>query len=95
MIGTLLASLGLLISGGLAIGGYFKTRQFVREKLRFVDMAHKPAMPLVAGAVTWIAASAVAGPLPLVGWVTALAIGAGVGLGVKHGSNDSKRLPGF
>ncbi len=95
MIGTLLASLGLLISGGLAIGGYIKTRQFVRQRLRFVEAAHKPFAPLVAGAITWIAASAVAGPLPLVGWITALGVGAGVGLGVKHGAQDSKRLPGF
>ena len=85
----------LAILGALGIGGYFKTRQFVRRKLRFVQVVHKPGVPLVTGAVTALAAAAIAGPLPLVSWLTAVGLGAGVGLGVKHGSQDSKRLPGF
>lgn len=85
----------LAILGALGIGGYIKTRQFVRRRLRFVEATHKPGVPLIAGAVTALVAAAVAGPLPLVSWVTAVGLGTGVGLGVKHGSQDSKRLPGF
>ncbi len=88
-------TIGLIVSGALALGGYIKTRQFVRRRLRFVEAAHRPAAPVVVGAITALAAGAVAGPLPLVGWLTAVGLGAGVGLGVRHGSNDSKRLPGF
>ncbi|MEE8134287.1 MAG: hypothetical protein V3T56_04490 [Gemmatimonadales bacterium] len=85
----------LAILGVLGIGGYVKTRQFVRRKLRFVGAAHTPAAPLVAGGLTTLAAAAVVPFLPIVGVFTALGLGLGVGLGVRHGSQDSKRLPGF
>lgn len=85
----------LAILGVLGIGGYVKTRQFVRRKLRFVGAAHTPAAPLVAGGLTTLVAAAVVSILPIVGVFTALGLGLGVGLGVRHGSQDSKRLPGF
>ncbi len=47
----------LAILGVLGIGGYVKTRQFVRRKLRFVGAAHTPAAPLVAGGLTTLAAA--------------------------------------
>ncbi len=87
--------IGLAVTGALAIGGYVKTRGFVRRRLRFVDAVHRPAAPLVVGGLTALVSMPLVGPLPFVGWVTALGLGAGVGLGVKHGSQDSKRLPGF
>ena len=87
--------IGLAITGALAIGGYVKTRGFVRRRLRFVEAVHRPAAPLVVGGLTALVSMPLAGPLPFVGWVTALGLGVGVGLGVKHGSRDSKRLPGF
>ena len=37
-------------TGAATLFGYLKARQFVRERLRFVDVAHKPVAPLVAGA---------------------------------------------
>lgn len=85
----------LAILSVLGVGGYVKTRQFVRRKLRFVGAAHTPAAPLVAGGLTTLAAAAVVSFLPIVGVFTALGLGLGVGLGVRHGSQDSKRLPGF
>ena len=82
------------IGAALAIGGYLKTRQFVRRRLRFVEPVRKPAVPLAVGSVVALAALPLAF-LPFVGWLTAVGLGTGVGLGVKHGSDDSKRLPGF
>ena len=41
--------IGLGILGASGLGGYVQARKFVREKLRFVDSAHKPAAKFVAG----------------------------------------------
>ncbi len=95
----MLELIGLAVTGALAIGGYVKTRGFVRRRLRFVEAVHRPAAPLVVGGLTALVSMPLVA-LPIVGWVTvgwvtALALGAGVGLGVKHGSRDSKRMPGF
>jgi len=82
-------------TGAATLFGYLKARQFVRERLRFVDAAHKPTAPVLAG----IAATAIAAPvvwlLPIVGAPAAVIFGVGVGWGVHHGSRDArKRLPG-
>jgi hypothetical protein len=82
----------------LALGvggyGYFKSRKFVRERLRFVDAVKKPAAPVVVGVVTTLAAGAiVALPFMPLGAVPAVLTGVGIGVGVSHGAKDSKRLP--
>jgi hypothetical protein len=88
----LLAAAG---TGAVTLLGYLKARQFVRERLRFVDAAHKPTTPVLVGAVAAVAAAPVVWLLPLVGAPTALIFGIGVGWGVHHGSRDvRKRLPG-
>ena len=84
--------IGLGITGAAAFGGYVQTRRFVREKLRFVDGAHKPAAKWVAGAAATAVAVPVVWALPIVGAGTAIAFGASVCVGVAHGSKDTKRL---
>jgi hypothetical protein len=82
-------------TGAATLFGYVKSRRFVRERLRFVDAAHKPSTPIVAGAAAALAAGPVVWLLPFVGAPTALIFGIGVGWGVYHGSRDvRKRLPG-
>jgi hypothetical protein len=81
-------------TGAVTLFGYLKSRQFVRDRLRFVDAAQRPVAAVVAG----VAAAAVATPvvllLPVVGIPSALIFGAGVGWGVHHGARDvRKRLP--
>jgi hypothetical protein len=51
--------LGLIITGAVLGAGYFYTRRFVRERLRFVDAVRRPAAPLVAGAATALLAAPV------------------------------------
>ena len=73
------------------IVGYTQARSFVREKLRFVDAVVQSRLaPILAG----VGAAAIAAPLvallPLVGAGTALLFGAGVGVGVAHGSKDAR-----
>jgi ABC-type enterobactin transport system permease subunit len=69
-----------------------KSRKFVRERLRFVDMVHKPFAPIVGGVATALVIGAMVW-LPLVAPVTAVLAGVGIGAGISHGSRDSKRLP--
>jgi hypothetical protein len=69
--------------------GYTRSRRFVRERLRFVDAAHRRAAPWVAGTVAAVVAAPLVALLPLVGAGTALLFGAGVGTGVAHGSRDA------
>ncbi len=84
----------LIIAAGVAGFGYFKSRRFVRERLRFVDAVQKPATPVVVGVATTLAVGVVVSlPLVPLGAVTAVLTGVGIGVGVRHGAKDSKRLP--
>ena len=84
--------IGLGITGATAFGGYVQARRFVREKLRFVDGAHKPAAKFVAGAAATAVAVPIVWALPIIGAGTAIAFGISVGMGVSHGSKDTHRL---
>ncbi len=86
--------LELILALGLGGFGYFKTRKFVRERLRFVDAVHRPAAPVVVGVATGLAAGFAVFVLPIVGGVTIpILAGLGIGVGVRHGAKDSKKLP--
>jgi len=86
--------IGLAIAMAVALIGYWQSKQFVQNKLRFVDAVHKASAPLLAG----IAAAAVAMPvvwmLPLVGTGTAILFGASVALGVNAGARDIRKRIG-
>lgn len=86
-----LTLLGLAGAGILA--GYAKTREFVRERLRFVDAVHRTPAPWVAGGAAALAAAPVAWVLPVIGGGTAVVFGAAVGWGVVKGRRDIGRLP--
>lgn len=83
--------LGLAASTAAVVYGYSRTRRFVTERLRYVDVVQHPAAPVVAA----IGAAALATPLvallPLVGGGTALAFGVSVGMGVAAGRADIRR----
>jgi len=77
---------------------YGAARRFVRERLRYVEAALKPAAALVAGFVAMLIAMPVVSLIhiiPLVGSLigggTALIFGVSVGLGVRSGAQDVKR----
>ncbi|MDH5643803.1 MAG: hypothetical protein OEY63_06345 [Gemmatimonadota bacterium] len=84
----------LLIALGLGGYSYMQSRKFVREKLRFVDAAHKPGTAVVAGVAAGVAVGVVAAIpfVPFVGGATAVLAGCGVGFGVSKGSKDTRRL---
>jgi len=86
--------IGLAITLAVALIGYWQSKQFVQNKLRFVDAVHKATAPLLAG----LAAAAIAMPvvwlLPLVGTGTALLFGVSVALGVNAGARDIRKRIG-
>jgi hypothetical protein len=83
----MLAYIAFLAAVGVLGAGFYYTRKFVRERLRFVDAVQSPVAPVVAG----VAAAAIAVPvvalLPVVGVGTAIAAGVGVAAGVASGRN--------
>lgn len=84
----------LIAALGIGLFGFIRSRRFVRERLRFVDAAHKSSAPVVAGVVTTLAAAPVVWVLPVLGGLTAVVTGIAVGAGVSAGSKDTKALPG-
>lgn len=82
--------LWLAATGAASIGGFTLTRRFVRDRLRFVDGAHKSTTPWLAAGATVLAVAPVVWILPVVGAGTAFLVGASVGLGVKKGSTDTR-----
>jgi hypothetical protein len=86
--------LGLIALGAtiaVAVVGYFQSRRFVRERLRFVDAVVQGRWaPFAAGALAALIATPVVALLPIVGTGTALLFGASVGVGVAHGSRDAR-----
>lgn len=92
----LIAALMLAAAGaGMGIS-YVKVREFVRTRLRFVDMAQKPAAPWIAGIVGLVIASPVAAFWPFLPLAPLVALGYGVvvGAGVRSGQKQVKQLTG-
>ena len=80
-------------AGITALGGGFAwTRNFVRTKLRYVDVAHTRPAPWIVGIGAVVLASPVVALLPIVGAGTAIALGIGAGLGVRSAQKDRHLL---
>lgn len=84
----MLELIGLAAAGTAAVGGFVKTRSFVRRRLRYVDNVQRSSAPVVVGAVAALVAAPVVALLPLIGAGTALMFGVGVGAGTRAGAKD-------
>ena len=82
--------IAFIIATVAAIFGYSAAKKFVRDRLRFVDGAHKPATPFIAGIGAYLVALVVVGLLPIVGWGTAVAFALSVAFGTAAGSKEVK-----
>lgn len=78
---------GILLAAAALAAGFVLTRDFVRRRLRNVDVVRRPSAPVIAGAVATAALLPVAA-LPLITMGTALAFGVGVAGGVASGRKD-------
>lgn len=85
--------IGLIIAVGGGLFAFGMAREFVRNKLRFVDGVQNPAVPWVVGAVCIAAAGIITGILPLhiIGFGTAIVVGGAAGLGTASGVKALKR----
>lgn len=86
-----LMMIGLAATAIATVAGYLKSRQFVRDRLRYVDAAQSPMAPVVAGVGATVVAGLIVAFVPLVGIGTAVLFGAGVGAGVAAGARDIRR----
>lgn len=87
-IGGLL-SLAISAAAGLFMFGL--AREFVRNKLRFVDAVKSPIAPWIAGFGVLMVMSPIAALLPLVTGFTAAIAGLATGLGTASGVKALKR----
>ena len=84
------STIAFLIAAVVALFGYSATKKFVRDRLRFVDGAHKPVTPVIAGIGAYLIALIVVGFLPIVGIGTAITFALSVALGAAAGSREVK-----
>lgn len=91
MLSGLFNLIGLVVSIAAGMFAFGLAREYVRQRLRFVDAVRNPLAPwavalgavLVAAPIVWL--------LPIVGGGTALIVGAGSGLGTASGVKALKR----
>lgn len=88
MITFLLSVVAAVVVAGF---GFSAARNFVRNKLRYVDAVNHPLMPVAAGVGAGLVGSLAVMILPIVGAGTAIAFGASVGLGAASGARDIRR----
>ena len=84
----------LIIAGGATAVSYIKSKDFTRNRLTYVDKAQSRTAAVVAGTVTALAAAPIVALLPVVGAVTAVAVGSGVGFGVYRGQSAIRKRLG-
>jgi hypothetical protein len=79
----------MLIYAAATIGGFVLARNFVVNRLRFVDAARSPLFPWIAGfgaaIVTWPLAA-----LPIITTFVSALFGLGTGLGTRSGVRQLK-----
>ena len=82
-----------LAAAGAGMGiSYVRIRDFVRDRLRFVDSAQRKSTPWVAGIGAALAASPVVAFLPVLGGGTAIVFGIVVGTAVRSGQKQVRLL---
>lgn len=91
MFEALFGLVRVVIMVGVGLFAFSLARQYVRNRLRFVDAVRTPIAPWVAGVAAWIIAVPIAALLPLITGLTAVVFGAATGLGTASGVKALKR----
>ena len=93
----MLELLGLTAALSAAGVGYVKSRDWVANRLRYVDSVHGPAAPIVAGVGATLIAAPIVAIVPIIGGGTALLFGCAVGFGTRAGVRRIRRsiTPGY
>jgi hypothetical protein len=87
----MLGLIAFAVTSAAVIVGFIQAREFVRRRLRYVEAAHRPLAPVVAGLGAALVATPVVALVPLIGAGTAIAFGISVGLGVASGAREIRR----
>jgi hypothetical protein len=85
--------LQMILTVAAGVAGYVFARNFVRNRLRFVDAIHSPWAPLTAGILAFVFAWPLA-LLPLLSAAPAVLFGIGIGLGTATGARMARRADG-
>lgn len=83
--------LGFALTGVAGVAAFVIAREFVRNRLRFVDAVKHPAAPWIAGLGVLLIGTPIAGLLPLITVTTAAVAGVATGLGTASGVKALKR----
>jgi hypothetical protein len=83
--------LSLAVTFVVGVAAFSLTREFVRNRLRFVDAVKHPAVPWIVGGGVVLLASPIAALLPLVTTITAAVAGLATGLGTASGVKALRR----
>lgn len=86
--------IGFAATTALTVIGYYQARQYVQNRLQYVDAVHGLRAPLLAGVIACLVAVPVVAFLPVVGMGTAVLFGLGVGAGVAAGARNIRRRIG-
>jgi hypothetical protein len=96
--GSLFTLIGLVVTGAATLVAFGMAREYVRNRLRFVDGVRHPIAPWVAALLATVILTPIIGLLhivpivgSLVGFGTALFVGVGTGLGTASGVKALKR----
>ncbi|TDJ48634.1 MAG: hypothetical protein E2O48_02150 [Gemmatimonadetes bacterium] len=82
-----------LAAAGAGMGiSYIKIRDFVRDRLRFVDAAQRKSTPWLVGVAAGFAAAVLVPFLPVLGGGTAIVFGIVTGTAVRSGQKQVKLL---
>lgn len=91
MFAAMFGLVSLIITAAAGLFMFGLAREFVRNKLRFVDAVKSPIAPWVAGLGVMMVAAPIAAILPLVTGFTAAIAGLATGLGTASGVKALKR----
>ncbi|MGH7581969.1 MAG: hypothetical protein ACREL5_01935 [Gemmatimonadales bacterium] len=90
-IGSLFSLIGFVVTVVAGIFAFGVAREFVRNRLRFVDSVRNPVAPWLVFIGAFIILLPVVAILPLVGAGSALLVGGATGLGTASGVKALKR----
>ena len=83
--------ISLVVAVGAGMFAFGLAREYVRQKLRFVDAVRNPLAPWAVAVGALIVAIPIVALLPIIGGGTALVFGAAAGLGTASGVKALKR----
>ena len=90
-LGSLFTLVGFVVTAGAALFVFGLAREYVRNRLRFVDAVRHPLAPWVTAFIATVILLPVVAILPLVGAGTAILVGRAAGLGTSSGVKALKR----